>query len=312
MIGCRRNIMGNIPRRPLQRGNNMELINCRQIASDIKETIAQEVYDLCVNPNTSHKVERRPNLAVILVGSRPDSELYVKIKTREAELVGMDLSLYRLTDNASEAEVLETVNFLNRDLDTDGILIQLPLPAALDTDKIIRALDPSKDIDGFHPQNLELLRNNPEHESMIPPTFGAVKSVLDYCQLELLDKKIIIIGKGGVFTDNLDTWFASQGAEVQTFKNNDAWQRSTLTADVIISAAAEPGLIEASMTNNEAIIIDISINIVDGKTVGDVDIDSFTGTDCRITPVPGGIGPLTVALALENTLKAFVKNNLNS
>jgi methylenetetrahydrofolate dehydrogenase (NADP+)/methenyltetrahydrofolate cyclohydrolase len=286
----------------------MELINCRQIANDIKETIAQEVYDLCVKSSTGHDLYRRPNLAVILVGSRPDSELYVRIKSREAETVGMDFSLYRLADNVNETEILNTINFLNKDEAIDGILIQLPLPEHLDTDKIITAINPAKDVDGFHPDNLAQLIQTESSNKMIPPTFGAVKSVLDYCKLDLTDKKIIIIGKDSVFTNNLNTWLSQFGAEVATYLVDDNWSQVTLETDVIISAVGQANLIGASMTNNEAVIIDIGINVLDGKTVGDVDIASFEGTDCRITPVPGGIGPLTVALALQNNLRAFVKS----
>jgi len=285
----------------------MELINCKAIADEIKDRTATRVFDLCANSQSGHDLYRRPNLAILLVGNRPDSELYVRIKDREAKAVGIDMNLYRLEENTSDQEILDTVKFLNQDDDIDGILIQLPLPSQIDTHKIVSSMDPNKDVDGFHHDNLKKLIKPGELNKIVPPTFGAITSVLEYCETKLIGKNIVIIGNSDIFTKNLDTWLASFGANVKLFKANDEWPKETLQADIVICAVGRPGLLSSSMVQNEAIIIDVGINQVEGKTVGDCDLDSFNGTDCRITPVPGGIGPLTVALALQNTLVFFEK-----
>lgn len=286
----------------------MKIIDCRQIAQKIEDEVAQGVYQYCADPNLS-QAQRRPVLAIIQVGKRPDSELYIKIKERQAKSVGIETSLYLLTEEADEAELLAAIKFLNQDEGTDGILIQLPLPAHLDTDLIIKQLNPDKDIDGFHPTNLARLAETGSQDKVIPPVYAGALACLKQIGFVLTAKKVLIIGKSEIFTRNLDLMLESLGAKVQIFKAEEAWQEASRQADLIISAVGQAGLIKAEQVKDGVVIIDIGISQVKGQTRGDVDAESLVAVDGYLTPVPGGMGPLTVALALKNTWHNYLKNH---
>ena len=285
----------------------MELINCRQIAQGIEDKIAKQVYALCADPNSGYPMLRRPSLAIIKVGEKADSALYVKIKERQAKSVGIETSLYLLSDNTTNEEVLTAIKFLNDDPLVDGILVQLPLPAHLDTDRIIASIKPSKDVDGFHAENLTLLASS-EETKIIPPVYAGIIACLANIKFELAGKSVVIIGKSDIFTSHLDSFLQSLGASVQVFKATDTWQAAAKKAELLISAVGKPQLINKDCVSAGVVIIDIGISQIDGKTYGDADAQSLKDIPGHLTPVPGGMGPLTVALALQDTFNSYLGN----
>ncbi|MDD4412193.1 MAG: bifunctional 5,10-methylenetetrahydrofolate dehydrogenase/5,10-methenyltetrahydrofolate cyclohydrolase [Patescibacteria group bacterium] len=278
----------------------MKIIDGKYLAEEIKNAIAQEVYSLG---------DDRPNLAIILVGHKPDSELYVKIKEREAKKVGIDTSLYRLEEDTTEEEVLSAINFLNKDQATHGILVQLPLPTHLDTDKIIAAINPEKDIDGFTPENKKNITNIDNPNRLLSPVILATLISLETAQIELKNSTCAIVAKDSVLTFGLKEILTAYGTEVSILDQNDNHLKAkTNLADILITAIGQPEFIKHEHIKPGATIIDIGISQNSaGKTVGDVD-QAEAKEAAWLTPVPGGIGPLTVAFALQNTLYCYNHN----
>jgi methylenetetrahydrofolate dehydrogenase (NADP+)/methenyltetrahydrofolate cyclohydrolase len=289
----------------------MKLINCKQIATEIEDRIAEQIYTLCTDPQAS-QIKRRPTLAIIKVGQRADSDLYVKIKERQARSVGIETSLYLLPEKTDETELLSVIKFLDQDDTVDGILVQLPLPSGLNTDLIIEQINPNKDVDGFHPENLARLTDSEDANRIIPPVYAGVLACLKQISFNLDAKSVLIIGKSDIFTRNLDLMLESLGAQVQVFKADEPWQAVSPKADLIISAVGQAKLIGASQVKDGVVLIDVGVSQIDGKSYGDVDAQSLEQSEGYLTPVPGGIGPLTVALALRNTLDNYLKNLENN
>jgi methylenetetrahydrofolate dehydrogenase (NADP+)/methenyltetrahydrofolate cyclohydrolase len=323
----------------------MNLINGRLLADKIKDTVAKEVFDLCANPANKELLARRPSLALLLVGERPDSQLYVNLKDKAAKEVGIDTNLYKFDDGVAEAEILDTIKFLNADETIDGILIQLPLPEHLDTDKIIETINPEKDVDGFHPDNIKKLetclpadagrgQGNLKLETcaVISPVFQSVLACLVEAKFDLTDKNVAIVAKPGIFIDSLDKLLEHLGAQVALVEPSEVGAKtatadllitaigspsakatgdkaSTTEADLIITAVGQADLITGEDIKDGAVLIDIGIcKDETGKTCGDVDATSVQDKAGWLTPVPGGIGPMTIAFALKNTLEFFKKN----
>jgi len=317
----------------------MNIINGRLIADKIKDQIAKEVFDLCANSTNPELNVRRPSLAILLIGNRPDCELYVSLKEKAAKGVGIDTSLYKFNETADEAQILETIKFLNTDETTDGILVQLPLPNHIDTDKIIETINPHKDVDGFHPANLEKIENNRHsqecnesgiqtdnkaseikiparaslpngnlfgrNDEIISPVFQSVLVCLDDIKFTLKDKSVAIVAKPSIFTQSLDKLLENFGAKVLLFKPEEVGAK-TASADLLISAVGQADLINADDIKTDAVLIDIGISQDEtGKTCGDVNAESVSAKASALTPVPGGIGPLTIAFALKNTLEFY-------
>lgn len=275
----------------------MKIIDGRALAERIKDGIAHEVFAL----GGEH-----PMLAIILVGTRPDSEMYVRIKSQEAEKVGIDTSLYRLEETASPDELLAAIKFLNQDPETDGILVQLPLPEQFDADAIVAAIDPAKDVDGFAPENLQHLQEIDDPDRILPPVFLAVLNSYGATGEDWEDKQVSIVAKPGIFAGKLAELLAALGARAVILAP-DTPHLAALTnlSDVIITLIGKPGLIKQEYIKPGAVIIDIGISQdAAGRTAGDLDADE-AGQAAWITPVPGGIGPQTVAFALKNTLDCF-------
>jgi methylenetetrahydrofolate dehydrogenase (NADP+)/methenyltetrahydrofolate cyclohydrolase len=260
----------------------------------------------------------RPNLAIILIGDREDSELYVGLKEKEAKKVGIDTHLYKCAENVSEKEVLEMINFLNNDETVDAILLQLPLPEHLDTDKIIGSIKKEKDIDGFHPDNLKIISEcggaacSPElqHRGVMPPVFGAVLEMLKSINCDLKNKQVSIIANSDIFGEALAKVLECRGAKVKTVKVNDKdLKEKTKVADILITAVGKPKFIKKEMIKKDAVIIDIGITKEGKKVFGDVDFEDVKDGAGFISPVPGGVGPLTIAMAFKNTVEVYKKKN---
>lgn len=280
-----------------------KIIDGKQLAEKIKDEIVAEIVKLnggvLVAP-------RRPHLAIILIGEREDSKLYVSLKEKEAKKVGIDTSIYRCPENIDEREFLDMIATLNQDDLTDAILIQLPLPEGFDTDAIIRAIDPKKDVDGFHPDNLEILFKTCDHERIMPPVYMVVLEMLKSIDYDLAGKQACIISNSEIFGRGLARVLQCRQVKVLTAHADDAdLKTKTGQADLLITAVGKPEFIKQDMIKKGAVVIDIGIAKKDGKVCGDVDFEDVKEQAEYITPVPGGVGPLTIAMAFKNTLELF-------
>lgn len=270
----------------------MNLIDGKALADEIKLEVRQKIVRDGITPS----------LAVILVGHDAASELYVRMKETACKQVGIDFHTYFLPEETKEEEVLATIDFLNRDETIHAILVQLPLPEHLNEDTIIKRLDPAKDVDGFHPENIQaLIANKPR---LVPGLALGVLKLLEKTETPLQNKSAVIIGWNPVFTKPMAYLLAKVVSEVVTIKpDDDRVVEACRQADIIITAAGASNFITNPMIKDEAIIIDIGINkTAEGKTVGDVDVSAAQEHASYLTPVPGGVGPVTVAMLLFNTL----------
>lgn len=285
-----------------------KIIDGKKLADKIKDEIVSEIIKL--NGGLS-SATRRPNLAIVLIGEREDSKIYVNLKEKEAKKAGIDTHLYKCPENISEGEVLDMIECLNNDDTIDAILVQLPLPAGFDTDKIIRAIDPKKDVDGFHPDNLAILFKTRNHAGMMPPVFEAVLEMLKSIKYELKGKQACVISNSEIFGKALARVLECGQAKAAAIRADDAdLQKKTSQADLLITAVGKPGLIKKSMIKKDAVVIDIGITKKDGKIRGDVDFEDVKNKASYITPVPGGVGPMTIAMALKNTLELYKRRRI--
>jgi methylenetetrahydrofolate dehydrogenase (NADP+)/methenyltetrahydrofolate cyclohydrolase len=286
----------------------MELIDGKKIAAKIKDEVAAAIYKLN-GP--------RPNLAIILANDREDSKLYVSLKEKESAKVGIDTHLYRLEDVASENELLGVIDFLNLDETIDGVLVQLPLPDIFNTDKIIAAIDPTKDVDGFHP-------NHPDY--IISPVFASVLRILEEINCPLIGKKVCILFNSDVFGGSLKKILEAQGAivslcpvgsldklnEIESQAKYEAIKPLSLEADILITALGLPHFVKKDLLKPGVIVIDIGITKVGPKVLGDVDLEDVKEVVSYITPVPGGVGPMTIALLFQNVWEIYKQKKLQA
>lgn len=247
----------------------------------------------------------KPGLAVVLIGKNKASEIYVGLKEKKAKEIGMNFSLFNFTENATEAEILQCLESLNKDKKINGIIVQLPLPAGFDTEKIISALDPRKDVDGFHRENAEKFLQG---ESEIFPVFPhAIVKLLESAGENLEGKKAVVLGNSQEFGRLMQLALEQKGllAEFVLASQLSSKLGKINEADVVVSAVGFPGLLSGQMLKDGTIIIDGGIEKVGDQVFGDVDFGSTKDLDGFITPVPGGVGPVTIACLLENTWLAF-------
>ena len=280
-----------------------KIIDGQALAEKIKDNIVKEILELNNNkPDCPH----RPNLAIILVGDREDSKLYVSSKEKEAKKVGIDTHIYRCPEKTKELKILKIIDCLNKDELIDGILIQLPLPTGFNTDKIIKAINPAKDVDCFHPENLKIILGSCNHNHILSPVFSAILEMLVSINCQLKDKKICLIANSDIFGKNLAKILACRGAKVKIAKASDKnLNEKTNQADILITAIGRPKFIKKEMVKKEAVVIDIGITKEDEKVYGDVDFTEVKNKASYITPVPGGVGPLTIAMLFRNTLELY-------
>lgn len=236
------------------------------------------------------RTRRRPvTLATVLVGQRYDSALYVRLKRRAAADVGIRTRLVRLPDRATESQLLQVIRRLNRDQRIHGILLQLPLPKQFNTNRIVRAIEPTKDVDGFHPENRKIL----------PPPVAAVEHFIHMAKPGARPR-VVLLGRRSVFTNRLIDRFSARGWPVTLRSKN--WTAETRRADIIISARGRGPRLTASQVGARPIVIDVGIRKVRGRTVGDVAAEVWSKARA-VTPVPGGVGPMTIYYVLANTYK---------
>lgn len=286
----------------------MQLINGKEVSEHIQQQIAEEVKQL------KQQGKKTPHLAAVLVGNDPASQTYVSAKIKACEKVGFVSSLVRLNENVTEKELLAKIEELNNDDDIDGYIVQLPIPKHISEQKVIEAVKPSKDVDGFHPINVgRLVLNLPTYISATP--FGIVH-LLEHYKIETSGKHCVVIGRSNIVGTPMsilmakNTPLANCTVTLCHSKTKDL-RSHTLQADIIIAAIGKPDFVTADMVKQGAVVIDVGINRVTStqtksgfKLVGDVKFDEVAPKCSYITPVPGGVGPMTIAALLKNTLLA--------
>lgn len=270
-----------------------KIIDGKSIANKIKDNISKEIYNL----------GQRPNLAIILLGNREDSKLYVKLKKTQAKTVGIDTHFYHLEED-SEAELIEIIEFLNDDPVIDGILVQLPLPKHINADKVINIIDPKKDVDGFNKKNLDNLNSE---KTLVSPVFSSILKIFEEISYKLEDKKVALVYNSEIFGNNLVDLLKKQKAKFLMIQKKSINKNiaKLKTADVIISVIGHPWWIKKSYIKKGVVIIDVGISKKKDKVYGDANYKYLLDKVDYITPVPGGIGPITIAMLFKNTLKAF-------
>ncbi len=286
----------------------MVLIDGKATANQIKNEIAEEVKAI------KSKGERAPHLAAVLVGNDGASLTYVGSKVRSCEKVGFDSSLIRLPEETTEAELLAKIAELNQDDTLDGYIVQLPLPKHIDEEKVLLAIDPKKDVDGFHPSNFG--RMALELETVIPATPFGIMQLIERYDIDTQGKHVVVIGRSHIVGRPISILMSQKGAygnATVTVAHSRTKDLKALTqqADIIVSALGVPGFVTADMVKEGVVIIDVGITRVEDASkekgyyiTGDVDFDSVAQKASYITPVPGGVGPMTIAMLLNNTLLA--------
>ena len=260
---------------------------------------------------TSEKIT--PGLAAVLVGDDPASQVYVRNKRRRFENMGLFGETFRMGDDSSESDVLTLINDLNSDDRFHGILIQLPLPKGIDSDNVLRSVRPDKDVDGFHPENLGLLAAG--NHRFIPCTPKGILRILQFYNIETSGKHAVIVGRSNIVGRPLALMLSAKndtGNATVTVCHSRTLDIANYTnqADIVIAAVGMPSLIKGDMITDGTVIIDVGINRVKDnsdkgyKLSGDVDYESVLDKASAITPVPGGVGPMTIAMLVENTVEA--------
>ena len=271
------------------------IIDGKQIAKQLRISIAEQVT----------KLDRKPGLAVILVGDDPASTVYVRNKDNACKEVGFYSEKINKSANITQAELLSEVERLNKDDKIDGILVQLPLPSHLDANQVIEAINPNKDVDGFHSENIGKLMQNKAY--LRPCTPKGVMTMLATTGVDLVGKDCVVVGASNIVGRPMAMELLNARATV-TICNSKTQDLSgkLKQADVIVAAVGIPKMIQGDWIKAGVIIIDVGINrLDDGTLVGDVDFDAVQDKAAWITPVPGGVGPMTIATLLENTLTAY-------
>ena len=276
----------------------MQLIDGKSLANKVQTSVGSEVEQLKQEKNIV------PGLAVILIGDDPASHAYVKMKAKACEKVGFYSITHSMPDTISQEEIIATIEMMNGNPRIDGILVQLPLPKHVDTDKILEVIDPKKDVDGFHPYNVGRLVANLDSFVACTP-LGVMKMFKEY-NIDLKGKDVCVVGASNIVGKPMASLLLNANATVTiTHIFTKDLKAHTLKADIVVVGVGVPGLIKEDMIKDGAIVIDIGINrIEDGSLVGDVDFKNVSPKCSYITPVPGGVGPMTVAMLLSNALKS--------
>ncbi|MFD1018700.1 bifunctional methylenetetrahydrofolate dehydrogenase/methenyltetrahydrofolate cyclohydrolase FolD [Thalassobacillus hwangdonensis] len=273
-----------------------EVIYGKDLAAEIREEMRQEVARMKQDGII-------PGLTVVLIGEDPASQSYVKGKKKASEKVGMKSNLIELPASTSQEELLDLLNDLNKDVGVHGILVQLPLPDHIDEQAVIEAIDPSKDVDGFHPINVGRMMTG--EDTFYPCTPYGIMVMLERANITVEGKHVVVVGRSNLVGKPVGQLLLNQNATV-TYCHSRTKDLSAHTrqADILIVAAGKAGLIDGSHIKDGAVVIDVGVNRVNDKLTGDVDFDSAAAKASYITPVPKGVGPMTITMLLHNTIKA--------
>jgi len=277
-------------------------LNGKQLAENILDNLYQQKDSLPVTPG----------LAVILVGDDAASQVYVKIKEKTARQLKINFNKYLFENDATEQEILEAIDFLNHDDDVHGILVQLPLPPQLDKEKIINAIEPKKDVDGFHLENHRALMTGTPY--LVPGLNLAIMELLKSSEESLLGKNACVICNSPIFGESVNKSLEELGITGQSCTAEEYKLAKNLqNSDIIIIAIGQANYLKADMIKEGAIIIDVGINkLPDGSLAGDADAQDLQGKSAYLSPVPGGVGPLTVAMLMENLYNLTIKSQAKS
>lgn len=280
-----------------------QIIDGKGLARKIKEEIRRQTEEFIIQG-------RQPGLAVVLVGEDPASQIYVNYKAKDCEESGIKSQVIRMPDSTSEEELLEQVKELNGSNDIDGILVQLPLPSQIREERIIQAINPQKDVDGFHPLNMgQLFIGRPQ---MIPCTPYGCMRIIEDLHYDLTGKHAVVIGRSNIVGKPMASLLLKANATV-TLCHSRTKNLAELAreADVLVAAIGKPNFINGEMIKPGALVLDVGINrLPSGKLAGDVEFETAVKTAGWLTPVPGGVGPMTRAMLLVNTLEAFKARGL--
>lgn len=287
---------------------NPVLIDGRIVAKTIKEEIKQEVEGLLAEG------KRPPHLVAVIVGNDGASLSYVASKEKQSKEVGFTSSVYRFPETITEKELLETINFLNKDDEVDGYIVQLPLPKHINERHILEAIAPSKDVDGFHPTNGGRMMLG--MSSYIPATPYGIKQLLDRSDIETEGKHCVVLGRSNIVGTPMAILMSRNSKKSNCtvtlcHSKTKNIKEICLSADILIVAIGKPEFLTADMVKEGAVVIDVGIHRVEAdnekgyKIIGDVKFDEVAPKCKAITPVPGGVGPMTIVSLLDNTMKAY-------
>lgn len=280
-----------------------QVISGKDLAASIKAGLREEL------PQLEAKYGRKPHLAVVLVGEDPGSVSYVKGKGKACEEVGITNTTIRKDVSITEAELLEMIDNLNNDPLVDGILVQLPLPKHIDSDKVINAIRPDKDVDGFHPMNVASLYL--KQPGILPCTPKGIVRVIEHAGIEIAGKNVCVIGRSNIVGMPVSKLLLDKNATV-TIAHSRTKDLASITsqADILVAAVGRPLFVKAEMVKEGAAVIDVGVNRnpETNKLCGDVDFVNVEPKASYITKVPGGIGPMTIACLMENTFECFLKH----
>jgi methylenetetrahydrofolate dehydrogenase (NADP+) / methenyltetrahydrofolate cyclohydrolase len=288
-----------------------QILSGREVSEFVLDRIKGLISDF------NKKSGKTPGLAVVLVGEDPASQFYVASKKRACLRIGVNSFEHLLPKSVSESELITLIETLNDDDDVDGILLQLPLPKGLDSNKILDIISPDKDVDGFHPQNVgKLLLGLDTFKSCTP--YG-VCEILDYYKIDTVGKHVVIVGRSNIVGKPLAAMLVQRGYDATvTICHSKTKNMADITrsADILVAAVGVPELVTADMVKDGAVVIDVGINRVEDsslekgyKVVGDVAFDAVSEKASSITPVPGGVGLMTIAMLMTNTLHSFRTRN---
>ncbi len=279
----------------------MKLIDGKIISASVKERVKGEVEALKQQGITT-------GLAVIIVGEDPASKVYVANKKKACEALGIISEEYALPENTTQEELLSLIDELNHKESINGILCQLPLPRHLDEQAVINAILPEKDVDAFHPQNVGKIMLG--DYDFVPCTPAGIMEMLEYENIDISGKTCVVIGRSNIVGKPMGMLLLHKNGTV-TICHSKTLDLAEVCkkADILVAAVGRPNFVTADMVKEGAVVIDVGINRVDGKLVGDVDFQNVKEKCSAITPVPGGVGPMTIAMLMQNTLTAAKKQN---
>jgi len=287
-----------------------QIIDGKLISKKIKEELKEEISKII------DAEEKAPHLVAIIVGDDPASQTYVASKEKSAKLIGMTSSTYRMPEETTEDELLKTIDFLNNDDEVDGFIVQLPLPNHIDVDKVIASIDPAKDVDGFHPMNVGRMAIG--QKAYVSATPAGIMELLSRYNIDTVGKHCVVLGRSNIVGSPMSILMSKKtnpGNATVTICHSRTENMAEITkqADILICAIGQPQFVKANMVKEGAVVIDVGIHRVDAdnergyRLVGDVDFEEVKKKSSFITPVPGGVGPMTIAMLLKNTYLASKK-----
>ena len=279
----------------------MILIDGKKTAAKLREKLKNEVLQLKI------KYNKVPGLTVILIGELAPSQIYVRNKEKSANEVGLKSDVIKYPENVEENTVLKKIEELNNDLSVSGILVQLPLPKHIDKQKVIEAIKPNKDVDGFHPMNVGNLSSG--YESSVPCTPLGCYLLIKQIEPNLNGKKAVIIGRSNLNGKPMMQLLLKENCTVTiTHSKTKDLKDECLKGDIIVAAVGIPELVKGDWVKKDAVVIDVGINKTEKGIVGDVSFDEVSKVAKALTPVPGGVGPMTIACLIKNTIECFKRD----